>query len=421
MRIHYALGFILLTLAGCASRVYPTLNTDYANEQWRQQIETNPNAWTQDADAWFLTGGTTKVEADAPETAAISTMQVKVPQFTTIRTNGSYQVQLFGAKGNPNSVFIYGPNAEVRQVNIQVRGNMLCLDQGDQPKANLKHVIVRIGVGDLNKLTIRGSGSVEGLSLNSTSLILDSKSSQRVILSGSMNVKRIISSGNGNVTVLGANTPQLDVMMSGEGTVNVSGNVGIRRLMHEGIGDFNLIGANSDGVTVCARGSGKLGFSGNFDIKNVEAHDHTCVLMMSSQSQSPTFYLYDQSKVGVAGWTNSVTVYTYNNAKFLGRYLSADNAYVRAANDSHINVAARSRIFAAATDSASIYYFGESAILTQFVSGHGVVVPMWDNSSSYKDRPSQRPVSFAPVSSQKYDKDAKYRWVNGRLVMVKTP
>lgn len=420
MRIHYALGFILLTLAGCASRVYPTLNTDYANEQWRQQIETNPNAWTQDADAWFLTGGTSKAEVDAPETAAISTMQVKVPQFTTIRTNGSYQVQLFGAKGNPNSVYVYGPNAEVRQVNIQVRGHMLCIDQGD-PKANLKHVIVRIGVGELNKLTVRGLGSVEGLGLNSTSLVIDSQSAQRVILSGNLNVKQLTSRGNGNVTVLGANTPQLDVVMSGEGSVNISGNVGIHRLMHEGIGDFNLIGANSDGVTVCARGSGKLGFSGNFDIKKVEAHDHTCVLMMTSQSQSPTFYVYDQAKVGVAGWANTVTVYTYDNGKFLGRYLSADSAYVRAANDSHINVAARTRVFAAATDNASIYYFGESAILTQFVSGHGTVIPMWDNSSSYKDHPSLRPASFASTTMPSYHKDAKYRWVNGRLVMVKAP
>ena len=73
MRIHYALGLVLLTLAGCASRTYPTLNTDYANEQWRQQIETDPNAWTRDTDAWFQTGGSSKAELEdhnAPETAA---------------------------------------------------------------------------------------------------------------------------------------------------------------------------------------------------------------------------------------------------------------------------------------------------------------------------------------------------------------
>lgn len=422
MRIHYALGFVLLTLAGCASRVYPTLNTDYANEQWRQQVETDPSAWTSDTDAWFQTGGSSKAEmadSDAPETAAISTMQVKVPQFSNIRTNGSYQVQLFGAKGDLNSVYVYGPNADVRQVSIQVRGNMLCIEQTD-PKANLKNVIIRIGVGELSALTYRGAGTVEGVGLNSTSLIIDAKGARRLTLSGNMNVKRITSAGNGNVTVLGANTPELDVTMSGEGSVNVIGNVGVRRVVHDGIGDFNVIGANSDGVTVCARGNGKLSFSGHFDIKNVEARNHTCVLMMTSQSHAPIFTLYDQAKVGVAGWADSLNVYTYNNAKFLGRYLSTDNAYVRAANYSHINVLGKTRVFAAATGNASIYYFGESAILTQFVSDYGTVLPMWDSSSAYKDRAVfTRPAGFTAASPKKYDSRAKYRWVNGRLVMVK--
>lgn len=423
MRLFILLGLFLLALSGCVSRAYPTLNNNYANEQWRSQVDTDPDVWLKGADAWFLSGDP-KVslvkDKHVAETEAISTMQVKASDFSNIQIAGSFQVQIFGTHGEPNSLYIYGPNADVRKISVQMRGNLLCIDQAD-PKVNLKNVIVRIGVGELSRLTHEGSGTVEGLMLNSTGLVIESKASGDTYLSGNMNLKRLNLNGVGTVTVLGANTPVLDVTMRGLGTVNIGGNVGLRSLDHEGMGDFNLIGANSDGMNVMAKGGGKLGFYGNFNIKNVEVRGHACVLMMTSQSQSAYVYVYDQAKVGISGWTHDLTVYTSDSAKFWGRYLQADNVYARASDDSHINVTGRVRVFAAATNTASVYFYGEPSVLTQFVSGYGTVIPMWNSGSqykdSYKDRPMPGVTNSTPVYPH-YKPNAKYRWRNGHLEQV---
>lgn len=419
MKKHCGIGLVMFALVGCASTLYPTINTDYTNEQWRSQVETNPNAWTTKADAWFLNGDPTVTDnqdVSASEAAAMTTMQVKVPTFTDIKTNGSFKVQIFGTHER-NSVYIYGPNAKARMVSVQVRGDRLCVDQGDQLKANLSDVIVRIGVQDLGRLTHQGSGTVEGLSVRSTGLMVDSNATGDIILSGDMNLRKLIAQGNGSVTVLGANAPVVDVIMTGRGSVNLSGNVGIHDVNHKGFGDFNVIGANSDSVSVYAQGVGKLGFSGNFDIKQVQAHYSTCILMQTSNSQSIYAYAYDKAKIGMAGWTKNLTVYTSDNAKFLGRYLQSDNAYVRASDASHINVSAKIRVFAAATDSASVYFFGEPSLLSQFVSGRGTVIPIWENRSRDAiQKTNPQPSSFAPHAAYKDDPSAvRYRWVHGQL------
>ena len=415
MKLRLGLGLLVLALSGCVSTLYPTLNKDYTNEQWQSEVDTNPNAWIQGTSHWFLTGDPTIAEnTNAPVSAAMSTMQVKVPNFSTIKTNGSCQVQLFGTN-EANSVYIVGPNAAIRQINVQVKNGLLCIDQGDKPGANLKDVVVRIGVQELSYLTHQGSGSVEGLRLRSHALVMDMNATGYTVLSGDLNVKKIISQGNGSVTVLGANTPVLDVIMNGCGTVNIGGNVGLRQLDHKGSGDFNLIGANSDGLSVYGQGSGKIGINGTFNAKEVQAHNNVCILMKGSNSQSTYAYVYDNAKIGMSGWARNLTIYTAQNGKFWGRYLKSENAYARASDASHINVTASTRIFASATGNASVYFYGEPSLLSQFVSGRGVVIPIWMNTNSAKPR-------YKDSSSVRVYKDTsdapQFRWVNGKLQEV---
>lgn len=412
MRTPFILGCLLLALAGCASKVYPTLNTDYANEQWRSQIETDTTPWVQHADAWFLKGD------DRPPAGTV--MKVQVPAFTTIKTNGSYQVQIVGTRDHAHFVNVYGANAEVRRISVSVHRGVLCIEQVDapkQPKADLHGVIVRIGVSELHHLAYEGSGSVEGIWMKSPHLMIDASGSGDIILAGDMNVQRIFSKGSGDVTVLGANTPVLDVTQCSGGSVNISGNVGIRDVHHEGSGDFNVIGANSDGVNVFASGEGKLGFLGNFDVKTVEARGHTCVLMMTSKSLCTEVGVFDQAKVGMAGWVDNLSVDVQGESRFLGRDLQADTVYVRATDDAHVNVTGRTRVFASARDHASIYFYGDPAVLTPFTSGYGVVLPMWEVSSAYKDHAMIAPLHTG-VAPRVYQPKAKYRWKNGHLEMV---
>ena len=50
---------------------------------------------------------------------------------------------------------------------------------------------------------------------------------------------------------------------------------------------------------------------------------------------------------------------------------------MRAHNYAHVNVSAADKIFASATENGVIYFFGEPNVLTQFVSGYGVIIPIW--------------------------------------------
>lgn len=402
----------MLLLSGCARVMYPSLDSDRTNETWRQQVDTDPNEWTRGADHWFLTGDPNSLEVQnrhAPYSAAMSTMRVRVSDFSNIRVKGSFQVQIFGTNDDSNSVFVYGPNVGVRQISVQVRGNTLCLDEAPKASPGVREVIIRIGMNNLSGLIHQGSGTVEGIGLRSKGLMITETGSGNIYLAGDMNLMRVISSGKGTVSIFGANTPSLDIITSGMGSVNVSGNVGVRLIMHRGWGDVNIIGANSDGLKINAGGRGKVGVNGRFNLREVQARDYTCVYLYTSSSNTIYAYAYDSARIGIAGYTRELYAYTNRYSRFLGRYLYAENAYVRASDSSHINVTATNGIFAAATNSGSVYFFGEPKLLSQFVSGYGTVIPIWTRDSARSKRLYSR-------YSYKDESDApRFRWNHGRL------
>jgi hypothetical protein len=62
----------------------------------------------------------------------------------------------------------------------------------------------------------------------------------------------------------------------------------------------------------------------------------------------------------------------------------AQSAYARAYDNSHINVTATNKMYAAALNNGSIYFFGSPNLMSQFLSGNGTVIPVWnDTPQSY--------------------------------------
>lgn len=367
-----------LLLASCASSKSPYLNSDLASENWRHEIDMNANKWTRGADRWFFTGDPNKEEmADrhASYSAAISTMQVRVPDFTNIKSDGSFQVQIYG--DDHNSVYVYGPNAGVREVAVKVRGDTLYLIHAKDAPPCMKDVIIRIGVANLHNLSQMGSGRIEGIQLRSTGLNIKSSGSGNIYLAGNVSLRYVGQSGAGSVSVFGANTPSLDIYTCDCGSVNISGdNVGVRSITHHGSGNVNIINANSRSLKIYADGSGKVGLYGRVNIKEVRAKNYTRVYVYQSSSNTTFVYAYDHARIGMAGYVHNLYVNTYKSSNFAGRYLHADNAYIKAQDSSHVNVTAGNRIFVSAKGSASVYYFGNPDELTQFTSGNGAIIAM---------------------------------------------
>lgn len=374
---------ISLLFMGCASNHNQAIQENSTHESWMHEIETNPNRWTRGASNWFLTGDPTLVSQEnkhVPIMDAMSTTQVAVSNFSDIKIDGAFQVQIFGTDSR-NSLFINGPNDAVRQVAVELHHNVLYIHQVEKiSPSRMARVIVRIGVKNLRTLTQFGCGPIEAIQIYSKDLRIRTAPSAtgNIYLSGNVNLTRVSQRGHGSINVFGANTPELDIESNGWGEINICGNVGVRCILHHGCGDVNIIGVNTDALTINTDGKGKIGLKGVANLKKVIARGQTCVYLSASQSKNIYACLYDEARIGVAGITTDLTVNAYHESNFYGRYLCAQNAYVKAKNQAHINVSANSKIFASVTQNSSIYYFGPPNILSKFVSPNGVIVPIWN-------------------------------------------
>lgn len=387
MRNYFIWGLFLLScffISGCAhtgKNYYQyRIDHDFVEETWPKSMNTNPQLWLKGADRWFLTAQPNKIEQanrNAPYSASMTTLQVNAPKFAHVKVSGTFQVQLAGGARN-NSVYVYGPNDEVRQVIVEIRNNTLFVYQAPGCKVDLCHVIVRINVCNLASLTQDGPGLVEGHNIHSQSLRLISNGSGKVLLAGDMRLARVLLTGAGDVTVLGANTPLLDIEVGGTGTLNLCGRVGVRSILHYGNGDLNIIGADTKELNIRAMGCGTISIWGCAGLRKVWASQYAKVYLYWVQSPALSVTLCENARVGLAGYVQNLNLVVGGYAVFEGQYLQADYAYVKTSGWAHANVNALRQIFASASDKSTIYYFGPPKILSETTTGTGLIIPVWN-------------------------------------------
>lgn len=427
MKSYLIIGFFLIFsvfLNGCVSnKSYPSLHTDYTNEVWQREVATAPHNWTVGADSWFLTGdpnGTERADHSAPYSAAISTMSVKAPDFVNVKTNGDFEVQIFGTDG-PNTVYIYGPNEAVREVRVDVQGNTLSLMQTKRVRS-MQRVIVRIGMRQINNLMQYGCGLIEGIQLRSNNFNVFSSGPGNIYLAGNLNVHQVTQLSNGSIGIFGASTSSLDIRTEGaSGEVNVGGSfIGLKSINHRcGGTNINVIGVvPCNAATVYADGAGRISVNGRINFKRVEARGKTRIYAYGLDSQSVYAYVCGNGVIGLQGCTTHLYVDAADYGQFAGRYLCTQDAYVRAKGCSHINVSACDRIFAASSDNSSVYFYGSPKFLSQFIGGYGTVIPIWGPgvSGCSCQRPVVQPISY---KGENLSSRSRYHWKQGRLVSYK--
>ncbi|EKD53657.1 MAG: hypothetical protein ACD_60C00162G0012 [uncultured bacterium] len=390
MKISLLLNIIIIgivLLAGCASNTdYSEVNHNLLQENWMRQVNLNPGKWVKNADIWFFTGNPNRSERyanKAPRDKAMSIVAVKVPQFTHIKVEGCFQVQIIGEQDR-NSVFVLGTNAAVQQTSVQIEGNTICITQSKDGSASipeLNNVIVRIGVHNLRGLAVSGSAKVEGRHILSDRLVIDSSNADSVLLNGDMNLVKVNNTGIGTVSVMGAYTPNLQIQDTGNGTVNVSGHVGIQHINHRGDGTVSIIGADTCSLTVYASGSGLTTVAGYMNLKRVEAADKSQVYLYWVDSRNASIKACDEARIGLAGAAANLTVHLSGGSRFDGRYLRGNNVYVHTEQNAHANVMTDHKMFAAAYDQSSIYFYGPLKNVSRFATNSAVVLPVQDTTS----------------------------------------
>ncbi len=378
------LGSIILLfcmLTACSNNGYDQtqLNQNFLKETWMHQINLNPNNWVRGTDPWYLTGAPNNLEKydrNAPPSKAITTLMVRVPDFTDITVAGDFQVQILG-RAEHNSVFIVGPNAATRQISVEMVNNTLYIHKAKESKDCLKNVIVRINISNLRVLKNLGTSNIYGRDILSDRLMISSCDCGNVFLSGDMNLTRVSQTGSGTIAVIGANTPCLSVKAYGKGSVKINGHVGIQTISHRGNGDVNILGADTDSLTIDAYGNGTTTVVGYVNLKKVSANDSSRVYVYWINSNSLYVNASGNARIGLAGAVTNMNLDIIDASRFEGQYLHGNTVYARTRNWSHANVASDKKVFAAALDSSSIYIFGSPTMVSRYTSQKGAIIPIW--------------------------------------------
>jgi hypothetical protein len=331
------------------------------------------------ADPWFFSGEPGHIveyAKHAPYSNAISSMMVRVPNFTDLRVSGSFTVQIIGGM-EANYVEILGPNAGVRQLNVQVTNETLYINPIANCTANLDNVIVRIGVRTLHKIIDSGSGSLYARGLCSKNLIIYSGCNGTMLLNGRMRVRQITQNGSGTVTVLGVVSPDVVVKNNSSGSLNLKGRVGVRSITNTGT--INIVGADTDLLTIDAAGSSTTNVVGYANLKKVNASGRSKVYLYWIKSNGLTIQQSDQANVGLAGCVTNMSISMRNGSCFKGINLRAGSIYIHTFDAAHANISATQQVFASAADNSSIYYAGSPSKISRFVSGNATIIPIWTN------------------------------------------
>lgn len=197
MKLHSIFFIILVsifTLIGCSTPYQVNVNGNLAKETWMNQVNAiTPSAWTRNADPWFLSGDPNSLEKyleTTPQPIGTSIMSVRAGSFDNIIVNGPFEVQIAGGQDH-DSVYVLGPNDAIRQVSVQSSHHTLKILQVKNPSANLKTIIVRIGVRNLRNITNLGKGTIYGRNIYSDCLTITECDCGSIILSGQMNLTKV--------------------------------------------------------------------------------------------------------------------------------------------------------------------------------------------------------------------------------------
>lgn len=377
-------AFSLLSCSALTTTRVPYMKDDLASELWVRYIDSHPAAWVVPAE---LT------------TAGTNSEYIRIGSVNTLHINGNFKV-LIEKTTIENSVTISGEKRAIKSVGVEQKGGDLYISESVALKT-VKDVLVTIRLNNFNNLIVKGGVLVQGRGLHSSNLYVDYAGSGYVYLDGQYNLRRVVQTGSGNLTILGVDSSWVDIDTSGiAGVTRIAGNYNIKSLHHTGGNSLILTGAYSDNLIITAGGSGRISVNGQVSLSEIHTSGSVWVMSDNVTSGMIRVFTKDNSVVAMMGNVSTLYVETSQNSRFFGRYLCSDSAFIRTFDMSHVNISARLRIFASASENSSIYYFGVPGILSPFSVEHAIIIPFWVGGSPY---------CFARSSFDRYEHASRAR------------
>jgi len=170
--------------------------------------------------------------------------------------------------------------------------------------------------------------------------------------------------------------------------VNISLNLAnpVRELANNGNGNIEMKNI--------ANKSMKLGFGGN-SVTNLRGDLVLSRIDLSGNARLSAYWVdssnlhvvtQNQSKLFLAGVVTNLDVIATDNAEIDAKYLRADNAYVRTADNADVGVTVNRSLSTLSTDRSTVYYYDNSRVGLHYLDSHGSALRMKGipNQSIYK-------------------------------------
>ncbi len=186
--------------------------------------------------------------------------------------------------------------------------------------------------------------------------------------------------GNGEINAT-INSSALDVFLQNSGTTRMSGSLGIRRLEIKGDGFVQINGIKSQNLQLKITGKPRVQLVGMANISSIDLNSDAILSLYWVKSQQLIIREKGRSVIQLAGVVDKLDVELWDAARFRGRYLRANTAFVKTHDNSVAEMSAVKRQHTLALDTSDIQFFNIPSLKTDFMANNGAVLDMrdWNN------------------------------------------
>lgn len=257
--------------------------------------------------------------------------------FNRIKIIGPFQVNLH-TQSKRSSFTLHGNQKDLDHVKWYVANHQLIIQaKREQDKPQIGLMYLDINVPRLASFSYHGSGSIVAQSLDVSSLDLFIQNDGPTRLEGSFTLHRAALGGRGKIRMKGVRGTNVNLLISGHAKVQIIGTIQLSELKMKNSAWLSAYWLNSH------------------------------VLKMR---------LRDQACVQLAGTVDFLDATLRDTARFNGRYLRAQRAFVKTSEQSEADINVVEAQHTLATGSSNIYFYDLPDMRADFMVENGSVLDL---------------------------------------------
>lgn len=257
--------------------------------------------------------------------------------FSQVDIQGKYDVNLHTGYKKPE-IIIRGTPTDLNNIQVELKGGSVVVRPLSKSPL-CAPVVIEVNARFLNAFSYSGRGLITGPRLSSELLDLKLNNTNRTVLGGHINLRKLEVRGPGYVEISGIYSSSILLKMLGQPHIKLVGVAPLSYLSAEGDGSLGLYWVRSDFLAIRLKGS---------------------------------------SYVQLAGIVNKLDVELWGKAHFNGRYLRAMRTFAKTHDHSVAEITSIKRQHTLATDASDIFFYKIPEMKADFMGFNGAVLDMRD-------------------------------------------